>query len=190
MTLFNLEFRRLLPAFMRGDIAILSLSQSMDTIFQQLATSILPLSTWDYIDDLGEAELDELAWELNILWWNSDADIETKREIVKTSDMVYKKLGTKWAVEKVITAYFGDGYIREWFQYSGEPGHFRVYSTNPSITEEKLNQFLDILYKVKRSSAILDGISITLTGEMKLSAGFGIHQYGTDAYVVQKPTDL
>lgn len=180
MKLSNLEFVRLLPAFMREDAAVKGLSAGLDAIIPPLSKSIENLSTWDHIDNLSEDELDSLAWELNILWYDKAASIDAKRDIVKNSDMVYKHLGTKWAVENVINSYFGEGYIREWFEYEGEPGHFRVYSTNPTLTNERLLEFMNLLGKVKRASSILDGIFITLTGEMKLSGGVQLHEYGKD----------
>ena len=182
MKLSDLEFKRLLPSFMRGDIAVLALARGMDAVIPDLAGSIGILTTWDHIDELSEEELDALAWELNILWYDKGANIDTKREIVKNSDLIYMKLGTKWAGENVIQTYFGDGYIREWFEYGGTPGYFRIYSTNPTLTNERLAEFLNILNKVKRHSSKLEGVWITLTGEMNLAAGFGLHQYGTETY--------
>ena len=148
----TLDFIRLLPSFMRGDLAVLGLAGAMDEIVPPLTGSIGLLTTWDKINELGEDELDELAWELNILWYDKAANIETKRDVILNSDKVYRKLGTKWAVENVIQSYFGEGYIREWFEYEGEPGHFRVYSTNPTVNNEQLTAFLNILDKIKRHS--------------------------------------
>lgn len=184
MKLGTLEFIRLLPSFMRGDMAVLGLAEGIDQIIPSLSDSIGLLTTWDHINELGEEELDELAWELNILWYDKSANLDTKREIVLNSDKVYRKLGTKWAVENVIQTYFGDGYIREWFEYEGEPGHFRVYSTNPTLTNERLTEFLNILNKIKRHSSKLDEIFITLTGEMNLSAGFGMREAGEETYKI------
>ena len=48
----------------------------------------------DKIDQLNDAELDEMAWELNIQWYDSTAPIETKRAVIRSSDRVYAKLGT------------------------------------------------------------------------------------------------
>lgn len=182
MTLSTLDFVRLLPRFMHGDLAVLAMADGMNEIVPPLTDSIQILTTWDKINELSEAELDDLAWELNIFWYDKAANIDIKREIILNSDRVYRKLGTKWAVENVITTYFGEGYITEWFQYGGEPGHFRVYSTNPAISEEKLTQFIYILSKVKRHSSHLDGIFITLTGRMPLSAGAAYIESGRDTY--------
>ena len=161
MTLGDLEFVRLLPQFMRDDPAVRGLAKGVDSIVPALSESFKLLQTWNQIDNLSEAELDDLAWELNILWYEADADIDIKRDVIKNSDRVYQHLGTKWAVESVIRSYFGDGYILEWFEYGGLPGHFRIYSTNPVISREKIQSFLHLLGKVKRASAKLDEIYIT-----------------------------
>ena len=182
MKLSDLEFIKLLPMFMRDDDAVKGLAAGIDEIIPPLAESLSTLSTWDHIDSLSEAELDDLAWELNILWYDTGADIGVKRELIKNSDKVYRHLGTKWAVENVINTYFGEGYIQEWFEYGGEPGRFRVYSTNPSLTQERLTAFLNLLNKVKRASAKLDGIFITLTCQMPLSAGVAFHEIGHETY--------
>lgn len=184
MKLSTLAFARLLPAFMRGDLAVQGLAHGIDAIVPALAASVQRLTTWDKIDELNESELDALAWELNIMWYDKTASIEAKRELVLNSDKVYRRLGTKWAVENVIQTYFGDGYIKEWFEYNGTPGYFRVYSTNPTLNNERLTEFLNILNKVKRHSSKLDGIYITLTGEMKIAAGVGVRETAKETYKI------
>ena len=182
MKLSDLEFIKLLPEFMRNDDAVRGLASGIDSIIPQLAAEVEKLSTWDCIDKLSEAELDDLAWELNILWYDTGATIDVKRNIVRDSDAVYKRLGTKWAVENVINTYFGDGYIEEWFQYGGDPGRFRVYSSNPTLNESKFAEFLNLLNKVKRASSQLDGVFITLSGQMNLHAGVALHEYAAEQY--------
>lgn len=184
MKLKDIEFIRLLPQFMRDDDAVRGLAAGIDAIIPSLSASIETLSTWDHIDDLSEAELDDLAWELNILWYDLSAPIAVKRDLVKNSDKVWKHIGTKWAVENVIMTYFGEGHIEEWFEYGGEPGRFRIVAKNPSLAEETLLQFMNILNKVKRASAKLDGISIVLDGELNLSAGVAYHETGFERYAI------
>ena len=184
MTLNTLEFLRLLPRFMTDDLAVKALAGGIDELAPEITDACGILTTWDRINELSEDELDELAWELNILWYDTGANVQTKRELILNSDKVYKHLGTKWAVENVITTYFGDGYLREWFEYEGTPGYFRVYSTNPTLNNERLTEFLNILEKVKRHSAILEAIYITLTGEMKLSAGCQVHDTSFETHKI------
>lgn len=182
MKLSDLEFIRLLPQFMQDDSAVRGLAAGIDSIIPQIAAEIEKLATWDSIEKLSGAELDELAWELNIPWYDKSAPIDVKRNLILESDKVYKKLGTKWAVENVISTYFGDGYIEEWFQYGGDPGHFRIYSANPTLNESKFVEFLNLLSKVKRASAKLDGVFISLTGQMNLYAGTALHEISAEQY--------
>ena len=172
MTLSELEFIRLLPQFMRNDSAVQGLSMGLDIVIPQLSESVKHLTTWDQIDALSEAELDSLAWELNILWYEQDADISVKRDVIKNSDKVYQHLGTKWAVENVFTSYFGKGHVEEWFEYEGQPGRFRIYTSDPGVVgTARMQSFLNLLQKVKRASAHLDAIWVVLEYDGHLACG-------------------
>lgn len=184
MKLNTIEFIRLLPQFMRDDSAVRGLAAGIDEIIPGLSESIRRLTTWDHIDELSESELDELAWELNIPWYDTSANMAIKREVIKSSDQVYKRLGTKWAVENVIKTYFGSGHVSEWWEYGGEPGHFQINSSNPSLNNERFNEFLQLLDKVKRASAKLDSVVISLSGELPLYAGVALHEIGKEQYSI------
>ena len=184
MKLNDIEFIRLLPQFMRDDYAVKGLAAGIDSIVPELASSIRKLTTWDHIDELMESELDELAWELNIPWYDTTASIAIKRQVIKSSDQIHARLGTKWAVENVIRTYFGSGYVSEWWEYGGEPGHFQVHSSNPSLNNERFNEFLHLLGKVKRASAKLDSVVISLSGELQLYVGAALHEISKEQYAI------
>ena len=186
MKLKNIEFIKLLPQFMREDGAVKGLAAAVDKIVPAVSERLETASTWDCIDKLNETELDALAWELNIFWYDYGADIAIKRELVKNSDMVHKTLGTKWAVENVIKTYFGSGYVEEWFEYGGEPGHFRVRSSNPSVSQTAVDAFTSLLNKVKRASAKLDGIFIDSSGSLTLSAGVAVREAVRERHEVSR----
>lgn len=180
MTLQTLDFVRLLPKFMQDDLAVRGLAQALNKIIPDLYQGVRRLTTWDRIDDLTEDELDDLAWELNISWYDKSASVATKRDLVKNSDKVQRHLGTKWAVENVIQAYFGDGHIEEWFEYNGLPGHFRVVSSNPMLNAEKIREFMSILGHVKRHSSHLDTITINLAADIQLATGMAVIESGKE----------
>ena len=139
---------------------------------------------WGRFDDMAGDLLDILAEDLGLTWYDSDAPAAVKRELLKNSGQVFRRLGTKWAVENVIGTYFGEGFVREWFEYDGEPGHFRVYSPNPSVNQERLEEFLSLLERVKRTSAKLDGIFISLTGQTPIYAGVAVRETSTERYEI------
>ena len=171
MKLHDIEFIRLLPEFMRDDPANIGLAKAMDNIFKSFTDYGKQLSIWTAVDELPERDLDKLAWELNLTWYEQNADIDTKRKLIKNHVEIRRQLGTGWAVEQVISAYFGTGYIEEWFEYGGQPGYFRVISLNPQITDRDVDKFLRVLNKVKRASAHLDDIIIGLSGKTSLNIG-------------------
>ncbi|MDM8289086.1 phage tail protein I [Slackia piriformis] len=171
LRLGDLEFVRLLPTWMRGDVADVALAQGVDEAVRGLAPQIAVLSVWDCLDQLPEDYLDELAWALDVRWYDSGADYETKVDLVRNSDMVHRKLGTVGAVESVVSSYFGAGRVMEWQDYDGQPHHFKVFTTDPSAVGENLPRFLDMLRKVKRLSSVFDGIMIGLTGEQTAQYG-------------------
>jgi len=167
---------------MREDDAVAALASGSNEVIRQLANSIRLLSTWDHIADMTGKELDELAWELGIPWYDSAASDDAKRMIIKQSDQIYAKLGTKWAVEQIVTAYFGTGVVREWWEYGGDPFHFKILSDNPDLVNTRLSKFMALLETVKRKSAWMDAILITLTGEMTVYFGMAIREHSIERH--------
>ncbi len=168
MDLTSMNFIKMLPFFMQTDAADIGLAGAVDRIAGEIYTKIILFTTWDKIDLLSSAELDELADELHISWYDKTAAIDIRRNIIKESDLVHAKLGTNWAAKQVINKYFGEGEIVDWYTYGGEPGHFKVQTLNQSILKEKYEQFMSILDKVKRKSAQIDSIELVMDGLMEI----------------------
>lgn len=165
MNINDMDFIQLMPAFMKEDEAVQGLSEGVNRVTEELAAKIRLFSTWNQIDFMTGAELDMLAEELHISWYDKTAAIDVKRELIKNSDMVHSKMGTNWAVQNVIETYFGSGEIQDWYDYEGEPHHFKVITSNQSITAGAAEKFLSVLDKVKRKSAFLDGIEVVADGQ-------------------------
>lgn len=174
MRLGNLDFKALLPSWMRGDVADAALALGIDETMWATAPQLAILSIWDVIDQLPEEYLDELAWALDIRWYDSGASLATKRDLVLRSDRVHQKLGTVEAVESVVTSYFGNSEVTEWFDYGGTPHRFKVFTTDAGSVQQNLGKFLDMLSKVKRLSSKFDGILIGLISEGEVHAGAGL----------------
>ena len=160
MKLSELEFLKLLPAFMRDDEANIALSKSINKLFGALRLDTL--STWDKIDELTEKECDELAWELDIDWYEPTAlSLEEKRETIKLAQQIKRKRGTKWAVERLVTLYLGEGGVEEWHDtiVPGVPFTFRVYTSNSDVTEEMIEKFNKAVSIAKNERSHMIGMS-------------------------------
>lgn len=173
MDLSTLDFAKLLPVWMRKDTADAGLSQALDVIIPFVADAIKKLSTWDVLDSLNDAELDELAWESNITWYDSYADIAVKRQTIKDADHIFRTKGTPWAVQRVINTYFGgESSLLPWWEYAGARfPHFKVVTTNATLKYENYKMFLAVLEEVKRQCAVLDAILILIKSQGMVYAG-------------------
>ena len=159
MKVSELEFLRLLPAFMRDDEAAIALSKAMNRLIGEPSKRLKTLRVWDNIDNLNEAECDELAWELDVDWYDSTGmSLEEKRATLKIAQQVKRKRGTKWAVEQLISAYFGEGYIMEWYEMYGTPYTFVALTTNPHITAQNFGKFVEAVKAAKNVRSHLAGV--------------------------------
>lgn len=128
------------------------------------------------IESIPEQALDALALELRTPAYDENYSLTTKRTLVEGTLTFYMKMGTPYAVNKIIEAIFQEGHISEWFEYGGEPFHFKAHTTNPTITTDDIAEFKRVLSTVKRLSAWLDEIALELhTAPMTTYIGHWVH---------------
>ena len=173
MKLGNLEFVKLLPHWMRDEEFDAALAGAMTEVFDPIGRRTDTLRTWDQIDNLSSEELDELAWELNIDWWQSSWDTQTKRDVVKTAQAIIDKRGTKWSVEQLVISAYGIGEVTEWFEDGGLPYHFTIRTNAPS-TEEGMAILLSMIDKVKPARSYLDEVVFSGDLRTRVYAGVGL----------------
>lgn len=180
MKISELDFSRLLPVFMRDDMAVKALSEAVNKIMGDPGKRLSTIRTWDKIDELNEDECDELAWELDIDWYDSDGmSLEQKRNTIKAAQQIKRKRGTKWAVERLISAYFGEGYVTEWYEIGGTPYTFMVLTTETHITEENYVKFLEAANAAKNERSHIAGIFYYLQQHVAVEVApeISLHRY-------------
>ena len=180
MKISELDFVRLLPAFMRDDEAVIALSNAVNLLMGEPGKRLSTLRTWDRIDELSEAECDELAWELDIDWYDSTGmSLEEKQATIKVAQQIKRKRGTKWAVERLISAYFGAGYVVEWYETDGAPFTFMVLTTNAHIVAENFNKFVVAANAAKNERSHIVGIFYFWEQDttVECALGSGFHRY-------------
>ncbi len=175
MKLEDIQLEHLLPLFMRQDKVACAISKVMSEALQVLAKEIRKLSTFDALDLLNTAELDALADELNVLWYDKAFTDEQKRVLLLQSDQVYMRLGTVQAVQDVVTAVFGESNVEEFFTYGGNPHYFRIeVKAANELSAEKEAKILRMLEIVKRKSQWLEKIYANTIGTLPLNVGFQV----------------
>ena len=174
MNLKDVDILKLCPAFMREDKTNQILANGTNNIFRTWADNLDRLSVIDQIDKLTEVELDQLASDKNIFWYDTKANIAIKRLLIKNAKLVFIRLGTVWAVESVMNDYLPKSELQEWFDYDGEPGYFRLITNNTDILRTDIQVFLNILKGIKRRSVWLESIILKFEQELIFYIGFGV----------------
>ena len=121
--------------------------------------------------DLQEEELlDILAKDFKVDWWSADYTLEEKRDILKNSWNIHRLLGTKAAVELAINSLYEEASVAEWFEYDGDPYHFRViiHSDETIADSTKLLTVISKILYYKNLRSTLDDILFTRTHEMPM----------------------
>lgn len=159
----DVTLRDLLPPSFQNDPDAVAASKAVESHYHRLYQAASAAMVFSNLDNLPESWLDELANDMHVDFYDFSLPIESRRELVRQSIPMHRKKGTPWAVNELVRIVFGDGHVEEWFEYGGEPYHFRVYSANHLATPEDAKRFMAALGSVKNLRSVLDDILILRT---------------------------
>ena len=150
----------ILPPALRYDRSIMALAEADAGALAARLAEIDRARIIPNIDQLEEGVLDILAYDFKVDWWDPEYSLEEKRRTLKDSWRVHKTLGTKAAVETAIRAIYPLTTVEEWFEYGGEPYHFRldINITNDDIDSAKQRRVLERLNYYKSLRSHNDGL--------------------------------
>lgn len=152
-----------LPVALRQDPSFLALAQAIARLLAQRTVENQRLTIYAAIDQLEEPLLDLLAQDFGVSWWDADYSLEEKRQTLKDSWRVHRTLGTKYAVETALSAIYPETRVQEWFEYGGQPYHFKLLidSTFEHIDPMKHQRVLERTEFYKNLRSHLDAIEYT-----------------------------
>lgn len=165
----------LVPPNLRSDPKVAAAAEALDSQLQAVSQAIPRAAILHNIDTLPEAWVDELAWQWRAPFYDPSLDIDQKRELVKKALGWHRRKGTPSAVEELVSVVFGSGEVQEWFEYGGEPGYFKVRTSDPTATTSRAEEFLVAINSVKNARSWLETIEITTEGTMDLYFGVALH---------------
>lgn len=128
------------PAALQRDQSAGALANITARLLARRPAEIGRLRIYPAIDCLDERLLDILAYDFKVDWWDTGYLLEEKRRTLKDSWRVHKLLGTKAAVETAIRAIYPLTQVEEWFEYGGEPYHFRLNIDITSDSGDRVRQ--------------------------------------------------
>lgn len=117
---------RTLPEMLERDEGMNLLAQMVSGAVAGLVDSTRLVQIYARIGELEEQVLDILAADLRADWYDYNYSLETKRAMIRDSFFVHRHLGTKGSINKALSDIFPNSTVLEWFEYGGQPYHFRV----------------------------------------------------------------
>ena len=113
MQLRDVDLNKLIPNFMEDDACIKALNKTLEPLVKELASKMKTLSLWGNISALSDEELDNIAYEFDIPWYNNMYDRAKKINIIKNNVKLMKRLGTTFTFKQIIQDIFGGCELKE-----------------------------------------------------------------------------
>lgn len=183
----------ILPPNLRADEKVAAAAKAIDEELQRVNADIEQVIHLARIDKLPEAVVDLLAWQFHVDFYEPvSMDLETKRKLVKQSIAWHRIKGTPAAVEQVLSAAFADAVVTEWFEYGGEPYHFRIKASGFNPDSKKVKDLIQALNTVKNVRSWMDDITIDVDPKrlpMNIYYGLGQGKFGRKKIELPKPED-
>ena len=149
-----------LPQALQRDPSVSALAEGIAEVLAERPAEIDRLRIYPAIDRLDERLLDILAQDFKVDWWDPNYSLEEKRRTLRDHWRVHKSLGTPAAVVTAISAIYQGTTLEEWFQYDGEPYHFRlnIDLTGDQGDPERMQRVLERLEYYKSLRSHLDSV--------------------------------
>jgi len=132
--------------------------ESIDYAIEQQKNRIISKFFLD-IDKLSETEIDYLLWEYHVDYVGENASLESKRELVKIAVIAHFNKGTLGSVKAICKILFGNAEIKEWFEYGGRPGYFKISTLGDLKDEKDYLKVLDVVNEYKNERSWLEALT-------------------------------
>lgn len=192
--MIDFTIAQLFPDFILADKNGYAMAKAIEKALQIVCnTAQTGIDNVQDIDKMPEWRLDEMAWELNCLY-DYSADVEIKRRWIKDATPLYSALGTPQAVYNFLEGFFEQVELEEYWQYAGDPYHFRVTVSGEwnDTNEEWLRRAVATSKNVRSildDIAVGSGTTIIVKGEGAVIARFPYGMTGTTRYAGTYPQE-
>jgi len=157
------RFTDIMPENLASQVETKAFAYAVGRQIEKLCAYSDAARTYAAIATMPEWLLDYMAVELRTPSYDENYSLKTKRALIQGSLLFYTQMGTPAAVNRIIETIFETGDIEEWYEYDGDPHHFRAYvGDGGEVGPGELEEFRRVLSSVKRLSSWLDDI-ITIT---------------------------
>ncbi len=168
------DILKTLPPVLKKDAGFAALGE---VIAEQLAknrTLSDKAIIYPAIEKLSEEALDALAYDFNVSWYDYEGTLSEKRKTILECMQIHQYKGTKYAVETALRSVYETVKVTEWFEYGGEPYHFKVIIYDSSNDKEKRARILAKVQYYKNLRSVLEEtvFEIGIFSDIAVNAAF------------------
>ena len=116
------------------------------------------LKKLEIIDLMNEQEINMLLWEYSI--YTKNATLEEKKKIVKRAIFSKINMGTTKVLKDVCGLLYKGFDVKEWTDYNGEPGTFRIYTDKKISDPNEYRELMENIEANKNVRSHLDYIEL------------------------------
>ena len=178
----------MLPNFLREDKNFRAICNALNDEIKLLYEQTNLVKLYSNIDNLPEEILDELAWQFNSIEYNTSYSIAIKRELIKNCIITHHRRGTVASVEDVASRIFGNATVSEWFEYGGEPYHFKVHTETVTVSDDMINEFNRVIRQTQNIRSHLEEVITETINSMEVYFG-GVLMVDEDIRLATEPFD-
>lgn len=162
-----------------------ALAAAVKKMFDGVTSRLPSLLIYAEPSTLDNQMCDILALTFNISAYDQTYDIVTKRQLVESALRVSATKGTATAIRDIITTIHGGARLEEWFDYGGNPFHFKVQidAFKRGIDETGYEKLIEIISAYNSAGTVLEAIIINLRSEGHSYIG-GVTVSGDSALVM------
>ena len=190
--IYTASLLELLPESVLLDPKLRASAEALDAQFQAVTAATREVLHLPRLDELSGNIVDYLAEQFHIDFYEPLYLTETeKKNLIRDSIAWHRIKGTPAAVEQIAHAAFRDAQILEWFEYGGEPYHFKIRSHGYKQTPDGWLTYLRMLYAAKNVRSWCDNLEVfwdeTDIGKNQAYAAAVELQTGAKDFSLNKP---
>ena len=159
--IYTASLLELLPESVLLDPKLRASAEALDAQFQAVTAATREVLHLPRLDELSGNIIDYLAEQFHIDFYEPLYLTEAeKKNLIRESIAWHRIKGTPAAVEQIAHAAFRDAEILEWFEYGGEPYHFKIKSHGYKETPDGWATYLRLIDVAKNVRSWCDNLEV------------------------------
>ena len=183
-----------LPESILQDPKLKAAAEALDAQIRAVTLATREVLHLPRLDELSGNVLDFLAEQFHLDFYEPLYLTEDeKRNLIRESIAWHRIKGTPAAVEKIAHDAFRDAEIVEWFNYGGEPYHFKIRSHGYKQTPDGFETYIRMINAAKNVRSWVDNYEVDYSSQVEAAqayAGTATAFVGLKTFDIARPHDV